>query len=105
MQRVTVVRYTAKPEYADENEALARAVFAELEEANPAGLSYALFRDGHAFLHVFVNARADDAQALTELPAFKAYQARIGERCESPPDVQRSCMEMLEAYGFAAAPA
>ncbi len=105
MQRVTVVRYTVKPEYADENEVLARAVFAELEEAKPAGLSYALFREGRAFLHAFVNARADDAEALTALPAFKAYQAQIGERCENPPDVQRSCMEMLEAYGFEVAQA
>lgn len=103
MQRVTVVRYTAKPEYADENEALARAVFVELEESKPEGVSYAIFRDGCAFLHVFVNARADEADVLTQLPAFRAYQARISERCENPPDVQRSRMEMLEAYGLACA--
>jgi hypothetical protein len=103
MPRVTVVRYIVKPEYADENEALARAVFAELEELKPQGVSYALFRDGRAFLHLFVNARADDADVLTGLPAFKAYQAQIGERCENPPDVQRSAMTLLEAYGLSAA--
>lgn len=102
MQRVTVVRYTAKPEHADENEALARAVFAELEEAKPQGIAYALFRDGRTFLHLFVNAQADDADALLELPAFKAYQAQIAARCETPPDVQRSGMDLLEAYGLAA---
>lgn len=101
MQRVTVVRYTAKPEYAEENEALARAVFAELGELKPQGISYALFRDGREFLHLFVNAHADDSNALTELPAFKAYQAQVRERCENPPDVQRSAMTLLEAYGLA----
>lgn len=103
MQRVTVVRYTVKPEYADENEGLARAVFAELDELKPQGISYALLRDGCAFVHLFVNARADDADVLIGLPAFKAYQARIEERCETPPDVQRSAMTLLEAYGLAAA--
>ena len=101
MQRVTVVRYTVKPEYAAENEALSRAVFAELEELKPQGISYALFRDGRAFLHLFVNARADDADVLTSLPAFKAYQEQIKERCENPPDIQRSGMTLLEAYGMA----
>lgn len=101
MQRVTVVRYIAKPEYADENEALARAVFAELEELKPQGISYALFRDGRAFLHLFVNARADDADVLTGLPAFKAYQVQVKERCENPPEVERNCVTLLEAYGLA----
>jgi len=35
MQRVTLVRYTAKPDRADENETLARAVFADLRTAAP----------------------------------------------------------------------
>ena len=34
----TVVRYQTKPERADENEALVKDVFAELQAANPDGL-------------------------------------------------------------------
>ena len=35
MQRVTVVRYTTKPDHTAENEALSRAVFAQLRSAPP----------------------------------------------------------------------
>ncbi len=73
MQRVTLVRYTAKPGRDDENEALSRAVFRELRTTSPDHLAYALFRDGLDFVHLFVNARTDDSSALTELPSFKAY--------------------------------
>jgi len=40
MQRVTLVRYTTKPERAAENEALSRAVFAQLRSAPPEGVAY-----------------------------------------------------------------
>src|SRR5258708_650556 len=42
MQRVTLVRYAAKPDRAAENETLARAVFAELRAAAPDHVAYAL---------------------------------------------------------------
>ena len=61
MQRVTLVRYTTKPDRAAENEALSRAVFAQLRNAPPEGVAYALFRDGDEFIHVFVNLKEDDA--------------------------------------------
>ena len=78
MQRVTLVRYTAKPDRAAENETLARAVFAELRAASPDHLAYALFRDGQDFVHLFVNTAADDSDALTELPSFKAFAKDVG---------------------------
>ena len=39
MQRVTLVRYTTKPDRAAENEALSRAVFAQLRTAPPEGVA------------------------------------------------------------------
>jgi hypothetical protein len=54
---VTLVRYTAKPDRADENEALSRAVFKELKAMAPAHVTYALFRNGLEFAHLFVNTR------------------------------------------------
>jgi hypothetical protein len=48
MQRGTIVRYTAKPDRADENEALSRAEFAELREKDPSGIADALYRAGTA---------------------------------------------------------
>ena len=77
MQRVTLVRYTTKPDRAAENEALSRAVFAQLRKAPPDGIAYALFRDGNEFIHVFLNLREDESAPVTELPTFKAFQDGI----------------------------
>jgi quinol monooxygenase YgiN len=100
MQRVTLVRYTAKPNRAAENEALARAVFTELRAASPDHLAYALFRDGQDFVHLFVNTAADDSDALTDLPSFKAFAKDVEARCEAPPQVTRLGLRMLESYGL-----
>ncbi|HZZ34402.1 MAG TPA: hypothetical protein VFE03_01660 [Caulobacteraceae bacterium] len=100
MQRITLVRYAAKPERASENEALSRAVFEELKATRPKGVTYALFRDGAEFVHLFVNTEADDAGVLTELPAFKAYSADVAARCEAPPEVQRLSLTLIESYGL-----
>ena len=40
----TVVRYTTRPESADENQALVEQVFTELAASRPPGLRYASFR-------------------------------------------------------------
>jgi len=103
MQRVVLVRYTAKPDRAAENENLARAVFAELRLAAPDHVAYALFRDGVDFVHLFVNTKADDASTLTELPSFKAYAKDVAERCKAPPEQTRLNVSLLESYGLTAA--
>jgi hypothetical protein len=100
MQRVTLVRYTAKPERAAENEALARVVFTELRATSPDHLAYALFRDGQDFVHLFVNTEADDSNELTDLPSFKAFAKDVEARCEAPPQVTRLGLRMLESYGL-----
>jgi hypothetical protein len=95
-----VVRYTTKPERTAENEALSRAVFAQLRATSAEGVAYALFRNGHEFLHVFLNLKADESAAVTELPAFKIFQKDIGERCEVPPQATRVAAELVDSYGF-----
>jgi hypothetical protein len=100
MQRVTLVRYTAKPNRAAENETLARAVFAELRAAAPDHVAYLLFRDGLDFVHLFINLQADDSDAVTELATFKAFVKDIVERCEAPPQQTRLAVRLLESYGF-----
>ncbi len=100
MQRVTTVRYAAKPDRADENEALSLAVFNELKTTRPDHVAYALFRDGVDFVHLFVNLREDDSDALTELPTFKAFSKDIGERSEAPPEITRLRLNLLASYGF-----
>jgi hypothetical protein len=100
MQRVTLVCYAAKPDRAAENEALARAVFAELKATAPDNVAYALFRDGVDFVHLFVNTAADDSSPMTELPTFKAYAKDVAERCEATPKPMRFSVRLLESYGL-----
>ena len=80
-----VIRYTTKPESADENERLIRAVFAELAQQNPGGLRYAAFRldDGVSFLHVAVI--DGDENPLAASAAFGEFQSRIKDRCAEGP--------------------
>jgi hypothetical protein len=100
MQRLTVVRYTTKPGHAGENEALSRAVFAQLRSAPPDGVAYALLRDGNEFIHVFLNLKADESAPVTELPAFKTFQQGVVERCEIPPRATRLAAHLVDCYGF-----
>ena len=80
-----VIRYKTKPECADENERLIRAVFAELASQNPDGLRYAAFRhdDGVSFLHVAVI--DGDENPLTVSAAFGEFQSGIKDRCAEGP--------------------
>jgi hypothetical protein len=105
MQRVTLVRYTTKPEHAAENEALSRAVFAQLHRDSPSELAYALFRDGNEFTHVFVNLKADDATVLTDSSAFIKFQRDIATRCEVQPQVTRVAATLVDSYGLIGPPA
>jgi len=100
MQRVTLVRYTAKPDRAAENESLSRAVFAQLRDGSSKGVAYALFRDGNEFVHVFLNLKEDESAPVTAMPAFKAFEQGIAERCEVPPKATRLTVQLIDSYGF-----
>ena len=96
--RRVMVRYTVKPERVEEHEALIRAVFHELAEKAPAGIRYGAFKqpDGVSFVHVaFISAEKNPLDAIA---AFKAFTARIRERCDDPP----STVELSEigSFGF-----
>jgi hypothetical protein len=80
-----VIRYKTKPESAEENARLIRAVFAELAAEEPEGLHYASFRldDGVSFLHVAVI--DGDDNPLTRSPAFAAFQSDIADRLAEGP--------------------
>ena len=85
--RHVIVRYTVKPDRADENESLVRAVYEELHRTAPAGLSYATLKldDGIGFVHVA--ATEDGQNPLANVAAFKQFQQGIAERCDEPPTV------------------
>lgn len=105
MPRVTMVRYTTKPDRAAENENLSRAVFTELHAKKPDSIAYGLFKeaDGVSFVHVFVNLADDESAPVTELPTFKAFEKGIIERCVRPPQATRLSLDLIDSYGLKAA--
>lgn len=85
--RTIVVRYETKPERADENQQLVEAVFAELDERQPEGFSYKVFRldDGVSFVHVMTEHDVDDPDSLQDVAAFRAFVADVDDRCVVAP--------------------
>ncbi len=85
--KTTVVRYQTKAQQADENQQLIEAVFADLEERQPEGFTYKVFRleDGVSFIHVVIEHDVEDPDSLQAVPAFQAFVADIAERCDVPP--------------------
>jgi hypothetical protein len=87
-EMAVVVRYQAKPERADENQKLIEAVFADLDERQPEGFTYKVFRleDGVSFVHVVIeHDSVEKPDSLQDVPAFQAFVANIAERCDVPP--------------------
>ena len=85
MTTATVVRYTTRPEAADENERLITAVFAQLADERPDGIRYAAIRleDGVSFVHVALF--DGDDNPLPKLAAFAEFVSAIGTRCVDGP--------------------
>lgn len=87
-----MVRYRVKSDRVKENEDLVEAVYAELHERRPATLRYETVRlgDGVSFVHLHRDQDPGGAEALTQLPTFRRFQAGIAERCEEPPVVMEA---------------
>jgi len=95
----SMVRYKVRPDRADENEALVRAVYEQLSREQPDGLHYATFRlpDGVSFMHI-VFETDQPGRILAVIPAFKAFTAEIEGRCEEPPVPTE--LTLVGSYGF-----
>ncbi len=99
--KTIMVRYKTKPEHAQTNTALVRAVFEALNQLAPAGICYASYRleDGVSFVHVASHA---EPNPLSTLPAFQAFQAQIKDRIEGPPVVTE--LFAIGSYGLTPSP-
>jgi len=99
MKRV-VVRYKVKPDCADENTSLIKAVFEELSQSAPDGIRYASFvaDDGLTFVHIASIETADDSNPLAETAAFRAFQKELKNRCDEPP--QATWLTEIGSYNF-----
>ena len=96
--RQVMVRYRVKPEQVARNEALVRAVYEELRDAQPSGFRYATFKldDGVSFVHMAF--AEGEGNPLAELAAFGEFQQGIAERCEEQPVVSR--LEEIGSFGL-----
>jgi hypothetical protein len=102
-----IIRYKVKPEQAALNAELVRAVYDELQQANPDGFHYATFQldDGLTFIHVVAqeNGRSDP---LPELEAFRRFRADVHQRCdEGPVASSATAVGTFGVFSFADLPA
>lgn len=81
-----LIQYRTHSEKTDENEALIRAVFAQLREQQIAGVRYLVLKqeDG-TFMHLVAADPDPTTAALTSLEAFKRFQMDVKERCAVAP--------------------
>jgi hypothetical protein len=96
--RQVMVRYTVKPDRAEENRNLVQAVYQELHRVQPSGMRYVTFQcdDDVSFIHLHRSENENGAKALTELAAFKQFQAGIADRC----DVRPAVVDLREIGSF-----
>jgi hypothetical protein len=85
VMKLTVVRYRTKPETANENERLIRAVFQELRAKSRDDVRYLALRLGDGtFIHVSIAETEDGASPIPQLEAFRLFQPGLKERCVEP---------------------
>ncbi|MFB9978484.1 hypothetical protein ACFSQQ_18130 [Mesorhizobium kowhaii] len=92
-----LIRYKTKPELADENERLVKAVFQQLRDKSPEGVRYMTWRSGDGtFVHLVETETEGHADLITGLAAFEAFQSGIRDRCIEPP--HREVMTVVGNY-------
>lgn len=96
--KTLLVRYKLLPERVEENERLVRAVFERLAASRPSGVRYATFKaaDSLTFFHLARIEAPGGVNPLADLEEFKAFTARIAERCSEPPVT--TVLEEVGAY-------
>lgn len=96
-----VIRYETKPDQAEENQRLVEDVFGQLAAERPEGVRYATFRldDGVTFVHIVTyDDDAADADLLSSLSAFQAFQKDAADRLAEP--LHRGGATVVGSYGF-----
>ncbi len=103
MTSTVIVRYSTRPEAAEENSRLIAEVFAALAELEPSDFSYTsyLLPDGVSFVHVAHT--GESGNPLPGLPAFKEFQRELAQRVVEQPVV--SGASVVGSYKPVALPA
>lgn len=95
----SMIRYKVRPDRADENESLVKAVYDQLDRERPEGLHYATFKlpNGFSFMHIVFESD-QPGRILNEVAAFKAFVAEIESRSEEPPVATE--LTVVGSYNF-----
>ncbi len=93
-----VIQYTVRPEEVIENDRLLAALFAELDEVKPPGLSYTVYKlaDSLSYMHIIELDHGTGGAAM-RLGSLKAFHEGIRGRCLAPP--ARTALATLGSYG------
>jgi hypothetical protein len=77
--KIVKVTYTAKAEYAEQNQKNIKNVMADLQKLNHPGINYnsCLSPDGKTFIHTAFFKSDDDEKLLLQLPSFKLFQEQL----------------------------
>jgi predicted SnoaL-like aldol condensation-catalyzing enzyme len=95
MQKRLVTRYTTRSaEAADENQRRIKAVFTELDSAEPGNVSYIVLRlADDSFVHVsFHNHGDDEANPISSTAAFAHFQEDHADRRKGSVDQQTATL-------------
>jgi hypothetical protein len=94
-----VVRYRTKPEAADKNAQLVRAVYEELAAREPEGFHCMTLQldDGVSFVHVAVHEEGAE-NPLSNSDAFAHFQAELPDRLDDGPEPSPAVV--VGSYGF-----
>ena len=86
--KIVKVIYTAKAEFAEQNQGNIKKVMADLQKLNHSGINYnaCLSTDGKTFTHTAFFKSDEDQKLLNELPSFKHFQEQLkAGGLETPP--------------------
>ena len=77
--KIVKVTYTAKAEYAEQNQKNIKNVMANLQQLHHPGINYnsCLSADGKTFIHTAFFNSDEDEKVLLELPSFKYFQQQL----------------------------
>jgi hypothetical protein len=88
----SLIRYKTKPDRADENERLIKAVFEELRAKAPDNVRYLALRLGDGTFVHFVADEGSGGSPIPGLAAFRAFQSGIKDRCVEPPQSEEAAI-------------
>ena len=88
--KIVKVTYTAKAEYAEQNQRNIKNVMADLDKLHHPGVNYnvCLSPDGKTFIHTAFFNSEEDEKILLELPSFKYFQQQLKSSSPEVPPKQ-----------------